>query len=103
MNPLFRSVGLTASRAALIRPTATSTISRASLVQRRLASTTTQPVEWEQKEVDPQLQDYPQIPALSYQRKAKGNWDDPQEKRNFGEPVCISPCFQCPNRDSQFG
>jgi len=58
-----------------------------SVLSQRLASTTTQPVEWEQKEVDPQLQDYPQLPAQSYQRRSAGKWDDPQERRNFGEPL----------------
>jgi len=44
-------------------------------------------VEWEQKEVDPQLDGYPQLPAVSYQRRPATGWDDDQERRNFGEPV----------------
>ncbi|KAF9506894.1 hypothetical protein BS47DRAFT_1352388, partial [Hydnum rufescens UP504] len=44
-------------------------------------------VEWEQKEVDPQLDGYPQLPAVSYQRRRETGWDDDQERRNFGEPV----------------
>lgn len=37
---------------------------------------------------DPQLGDYPEVPFKSYQlRKHDKNWWDPQEKRNFGEPV----------------
>lgn len=46
-------------------------------------------VEWEDKEVDPQLGGYPQLPAVSYQRRQPYGWDDDQERRNFGEPVRI--------------
>lgn len=82
MNPFRNAV----RRGALLRnlraPSA-----RALAPSQRLASTTTQPVEWEPKEVDPQLRDYPQLPAQSYQRRPAEKWDDPQERRNFGEPV----------------
>ena len=63
------------------------------VLSQRLASTATQPVEWEEKEVDPQLQGYPQLPAQSYQRRVAGKWDDPQERRNFGEPVSSNQLY----------
>lgn len=53
--------------------------------QTRLASST--PVEWKEREVDPQLNGYPQLPAVSYQRRQPYGWDDMQERRNHGEPV----------------
>ncbi|PWN18186.1 hypothetical protein BCV69DRAFT_263561, partial [Microstroma glucosiphilum] len=38
------------------------------------------------EEKDPQLGDYPDVPAKSYQsRRYDKSWWDPQEKRNFGE------------------
>ena len=40
-----------------------------------------------QQEVDPQLGDYPQLPYVSKQRRNARGWDDPQMRRNFGEPV----------------
>jgi len=46
------------------------------------------PVEFKQPPVDPQLGDYPQLPAISSQwRKANDPWWDAQGRRNFEEPV----------------
>ncbi|KAF8312506.1 Ndufb8, NADH dehydrogenase 19kDa subunit [Clavulina sp. PMI_390] len=87
MNSLLRSA---ATRAVVRSSRNTNALcaTRQTLLQQRFASSsTTQPVEWEPKEVDPQLQDYPQLPAQSYQRRPAGKWDDPQERRNFGEPL----------------
>lgn len=51
---------------------------------------------------DPQLGDYPDLPFVSQQqRKYSPKWWDPQEKRNFGETVSISPTRRCP-RPSTF-
>lgn len=78
---------LRATRTTSLSPSA-SALNRFTVISRSASTTTTQPVEWEPKEVDPQLGDYPQLPALSYQRRRPGGWDDPQERRNIGEPVC---------------
>lgn len=49
------------------------------------------------EEKDPQLGDYPDVPARSYQsRRYDKSWWDPQEKRNFGEIVSTT-------RDRLFG
>ena len=37
---------------------------------------------------DPQLAGYPELPYVSKQRRSPFGWDDPQMRRNFGEPVC---------------
>ncbi|OCH95372.1 hypothetical protein OBBRIDRAFT_830935 [Obba rivulosa] len=39
------------------------------------------------EEVDPQLGGYPQLPYVSKQRLPPRGWDDPQMRRNFGDPV----------------
>ena len=36
---------------------------------------------------DPQIGDYPNLPRISAQERGPFGWDDPQDKRNFGEPV----------------
>jgi NADH dehydrogenase (ubiquinone) 1 beta subcomplex subunit 8 len=36
---------------------------------------------------DPQIGDYPNLPHISAQTRGPFGWDDPQDKRNFGEPV----------------
>ncbi|CAO3635741.1 unnamed protein product [Mucor hiemalis] len=36
---------------------------------------------------DPQIGDYPNLPRASTQTRGPFGWDDPQDKRNFGEPV----------------
>ncbi|KAF8340574.1 uncharacterized protein EI90DRAFT_2966458 [Cantharellus anzutake] len=45
------------------------------------------PVSWEDPEVDPQLNGYPQLPAVSHQHRPPYGWDDAQERRNIGEPL----------------
>jgi len=40
-----------------------------------------------QDEVDPQLGGYPQLPYVSRQRLPARGWDDPQMRRNFGDPL----------------
>ncbi|GJE88688.1 Ndufb8, NADH dehydrogenase 19kDa subunit [Phanerochaete sordida] len=35
---------------------------------------------------DPQLAGYPEVPYVSKQRRSPFGWDDPQMRRNFGEP-----------------
>lgn len=35
--------------------------------------------------------DYPKLPVISNDQKdPNGNWDDPDIRRNFGEPVSVS-------------
>jgi NADH dehydrogenase (ubiquinone) 1 beta subcomplex subunit 8 len=36
---------------------------------------------------DPQIGDYPNLPRISAQTRGPFGWDDPQDKRNFGETV----------------
>jgi hypothetical protein len=36
---------------------------------------------------DPQIGDYPNLPRYSNQSRGPFGWDDPQDKRNFGEAV----------------
>jgi NADH dehydrogenase (ubiquinone) 1 beta subcomplex subunit 8 len=36
---------------------------------------------------DPQIGDYPNLPRISTQSRGPFGWDDPQDKRNFGETV----------------
>ena len=36
---------------------------------------------------DPQLAGYPELPYVSKQRRSAYGWDDPQMRRNFGDPV----------------
>lgn len=36
---------------------------------------------------DPQIGDYPNLPRISAQTRGPFGWDDPQDKRNFGEAV----------------
>lgn len=36
---------------------------------------------------DPQLAGYPELPYVSKQRRPPLGWEDPQMRRNFGEPV----------------
>ncbi|KAI8985445.1 hypothetical protein BDB01DRAFT_788273 [Pilobolus umbonatus] len=36
---------------------------------------------------DPQIGDYPNLPHFSAQTRGPYGWDDPQDKRNFGETV----------------
>lgn len=36
---------------------------------------------------DPQIGDYPNLPRWSSQARGPYGWWDPQDKRNFGEPV----------------
>ncbi|KAI7877318.1 uncharacterized protein EV154DRAFT_525497 [Mucor mucedo] len=36
---------------------------------------------------DPQIGDYPNLPRFSTQTRGPFGWDDPQDKRNFGETV----------------
>ncbi|ORZ09175.1 hypothetical protein BCR42DRAFT_423888 [Absidia repens] len=36
---------------------------------------------------DPQIGDYPNLPRYSSQSRGPFGWDDPQDKRNFGEAV----------------
>ncbi|KZT53239.1 hypothetical protein CALCODRAFT_416617, partial [Calocera cornea HHB12733] len=46
------------------------------------------PIEFSQPPYDPQLGDYPILPAVSRQwRKPGDQWWDKQDRRNFGEPV----------------
>lgn len=80
---------LTQSRCSIRLPQATARVIRTTpLIAGRHSSTAPGGVvEWEQKEVDPQLDGYPQLPAVSYQRRPATGWDDDQERRNFGEPV----------------
>lgn len=35
------------------------------------------------------LGDYPNLPDISYQRRQHKGWWDPQERRNYGEPVSV--------------
>ncbi|KAI0685513.1 hypothetical protein BC835DRAFT_1309956 [Cytidiella melzeri] len=44
------------------------------------------PVPFLSEEKDPQLGDYPVLPYESKQRRSPRGWDDPQMRRNFGEP-----------------
>lgn len=39
---------------------------------------------------DPQLGDYPRLPFVSKQTRPARGWEDPQFRRNFGEPVRLS-------------
>lgn len=42
---------------------------------------------------DPQIGDYPNLPRISAQTRGPFGWDDPQDKRNFGEPVRFNSCM----------
>jgi hypothetical protein len=53
----------------------------------RLVRAYATPVEFKQPKNDPQLGDYPQIPAISVQRRPAKGWWNVQERRNFGETV----------------
>jgi hypothetical protein len=54
-----------------------------------LVRTYATPVEFKQPEHDPQLGDYPQLPAISNQRRPPKGWWDNQERKNFGETVSL--------------
>ena len=41
-------------------------------------------------DADPQLGDYPRLPFVSKQTRPARGWEDPQFRRNFGEPVRTS-------------
>ncbi|PCH42191.1 hypothetical protein WOLCODRAFT_137755 [Wolfiporia cocos MD-104 SS10] len=61
---------------------------RAVLRARRVAPTLrtyATPVKHENED-DPQLGDYPHVPAISKQYRPARGWQDPQMRRNFGEP-----------------
>ncbi|CEL55238.1 hypothetical protein RSOLAG1IB_01247 [Rhizoctonia solani AG-1 IB] len=53
----------------------------------RLVRAYATPVEFKQPKNDPQLGDYPQIPAISVQRRPAKGWWNVQERRNFGETL----------------
>ncbi|KAN0061351.1 hypothetical protein ACQY0O_006198 [Thecaphora frezii] len=79
---LLRSVASSASRSLAVSVAASTTANplRAFSSSSRLAQ--------QSSEKDPQLGDYPELPAISLQtRKYSPNWWDPQEKRNFGETL----------------
>ncbi|KAI0077930.1 hypothetical protein K474DRAFT_1690650 [Panus rudis PR-1116 ss-1] len=40
-----------------------------------------------EQEDDPQLGDYPRLPWVSKQTRPARGWEDPQMRRNFGEPL----------------
>ncbi|KAI0342773.1 hypothetical protein BDW22DRAFT_1330354 [Trametopsis cervina] len=44
------------------------------------------PVPFLSEPKDPQLGDYPALPYVSKQRRSARGWEDPQMRRNFGEP-----------------
>ena len=46
-----------------------------------------------QKELDPQLDGYPQLPDISRQTLPPRGWWDNQMRRNFGDTVCQSFLF----------
>lgn len=45
------------------------------------------PVSYVKEDEDPQLGDYPRLPAVSKQTRPARGWEDMQMRRNFGEPV----------------
>lgn len=45
------------------------------------------PVPYAKEDDDPQLADYPRLPAVSKQTRPARGWEDMQMRRNFGEPV----------------
>lgn len=46
-----------------------------------------------QKELDPQLNGYPQLPNTSRQSLPATGWWDGQMRRNFGDTVWLLPCL----------
>jgi NADH dehydrogenase (ubiquinone) 1 beta subcomplex subunit 8 len=61
--------------------------SAAQRLSQSAARTYATPVPFLREEKDPQLGDYPDLPYESKQRRNARGWDDPQMRRNFGEPV----------------
>lgn len=62
---------------------------KSTLVSRAYATPTATLGEREVAAQDPQIADYPRLPWISRQRlPAKGQYWDPQMRRNFGEAVC---------------
>lgn len=65
---------------------------RAALRSRRIAPLRTYatpvPVVEESNDMPPE--DYPDVPFVPKQRRPARGWEDPQMRRNFGEPVRIS-------------
>jgi NADH dehydrogenase (ubiquinone) 1 beta subcomplex subunit 8 len=59
-------------------------LTRATVLSRRTYST---PTVAGQQEVDPQLDGYPQLPNISRQYLPAKGWEDPQERRNFGDTL----------------
>ncbi len=74
-------IGLAARRATAVR---SGTLRAVSSATRSYA--TGSPVSLKEEQ-DPQLGDYPTLPDISKQRRPARGWDDPQMRRNFGEPV----------------
>ncbi|KAG8726767.1 hypothetical protein FRC12_023101 [Ceratobasidium sp. 428] len=52
-----------------------------------LVRTYATPIEFKQPKIDPQLGEYPQLPAISAQRRPPKGWWNEQERRNFGEAI----------------
>ena len=59
-------------------------LARPSILARPYAT----PVDYQPREKDPQLGDYPQLPDISRQTRSPTGWWDIQNRRNFGETVC---------------
>ncbi|THG96809.1 hypothetical protein EW026_g5090 [Hermanssonia centrifuga] len=74
-------IGLAARRATAVR---SGTLRAVSSATRSYA--TGSPVSLKEEQ-DPQLGDYPTLPDISKQRRPARGWDDPQMRRNFGEPL----------------
>lgn len=58
-----------------------------------LSRTYATPATYKPHEKDPQLGDYPDLPWVSNQEFPAKGWWDQQMRRNFGDPVSISPDF----------
>ncbi|KAI9309364.1 hypothetical protein BJ944DRAFT_258691 [Cunninghamella echinulata] len=73
----------------MLRTTTSRLLSR-QLVQRPIVMTTARPqstLNTGEVLEDPQIGDYPNLPRKSVQTRGPFGWWDPQDKRNFGEPV----------------
>ncbi|CAL1716685.1 unnamed protein product [Somion occarium] len=77
----MQAATLAARRVAQRRPAALTSLAKCSV------RTYATPVPYLKEEEDPQLADYPRVPAISKQTRPAKGWDDPQMRRNFGEPL----------------
>ncbi|KAI0775174.1 hypothetical protein BD413DRAFT_603149 [Trametes elegans] len=81
------NTSLTVARRAALRARAAAPRIRCYSTPTAPAPTTPAPVTSTEPDDDPQLGDYPRLPFVSKQTRPPLGWDDPQFRRNFGEPL----------------